>query len=512
MVGGRRAYPRKTWLSLFPESHLAAWTPPDLTRDNATPRDSVGEDLSVSFTLSLQLDKFLHEDRDLAASLLDAMLESPAGTELVLFEKIILADIVDIILSDAADTLLVDGTVDFENKIFRPQEAFHSLDGETLDGEWKLHITEYRLFSTENFSGLRRWSLQSFGQDFRSTDVPKLLGDDLYISGGIAAASDITSTLSISGVERRIGDPLAPGQAGAIQIQAEQQLQVWNNQPQAAMLTAQVAAADAVSGDIRVQTPLLQVNGAAATDSWFRSESGIGYFERQSIISGNSPEQMHRPAGPDYQIPASWGKLLGENLYHHFSVFDLDAWESVTFNGPDTVQHIIARIQGPVSQIEGTLRSAIAGSDLWLLNPAGIWFGEHAALDLSGALHLSTADYLVLADNSKVSVDAVAENLVSLATPIGFGFLDADIGPIQVHQSQLSVAAGQAINLVGGEITLEAGVELKASGGNINLIGLAAAGEVSVLPEMNLPASSTRSAAVQITDSTLRTDGTGGAA
>ncbi|MEM6405464.1 MAG: filamentous hemagglutinin N-terminal domain-containing protein [Pseudomonadota bacterium] len=505
----------------------------DATGEVGLRSDSVGEDLSVSFTLSLQLDKFLHEDRDLAASLLDAMLESPAGTELVLFEKIILADIVDIILSDAADTLLVDGTADFENKIFRPKEAFHSLDGETLDGEWKLHITEYRLFSAENFSGLRRWSLQAFGQDFRSTDVPKLLGDDLYISGGIAAASDITSTLSISGVERRIGDPLAPGQAGAIQIQAEQQLQVWNNQPQAAMLTAQVAAADAVSGDIRVQTPLLQVNGAAAIDSWLRTESGIGYFERQNIVSGGIPGQIHRPAGPDYRIPADWGRLLGENLYHHFSVFNLDAWESVTFNGPDTVQHIIARVQGPTSQIEGMLRSAIAGADLWLLNPAGIWFGEHASLDLSGALHLSTADYLTLEDNKSVFVNTATEDLVSLAIPVGFGFLDANIGPIQVHRSQLDVAAGQAIDLVGGEITLELGAELQAPGGYINLIGLggeitlesgaelqapgghinligSAVVEAPVLPEVTLPASLTQSAIVQITDSTLRTDGVGG--
>src|SRR2546426_62079 len=51
---------------------------------------------------------------------------------------------------------------------------------------------------------------------------------------------------------------------------------------------------------------------------------------------------------------------------------------------------------GNVSQIDGLLKSEIAGANLYLLNPSGVMFGPNARLDVRGSFHVSTADYLRL--------------------------------------------------------------------------------------------------------------------
>lgn len=50
-----------------------------------------------------------------------------------------------------------------------------------------------------------------------------------------------------------------------------------------------------------------------------------------------------------------------------------------------------------MSRIDGTLCSEIDGADLYLLNPAGVMFGQNASLELSGSFRVSTGDYLRMA-------------------------------------------------------------------------------------------------------------------
>ena len=89
--------------------------------------------------------------------------------------------------------------------------------------------------------------------------------------------------------------------------------------------------------------------------------------------------------GPDYQIGADLGRQVGSNLFHSFGQFSINTGESATFSGPNSVSNIIGRVTGgDVSFIDGTLRSTIPGANLYLLNPAGVLFGEHAQLDVPG--------------------------------------------------------------------------------------------------------------------------------
>jgi filamentous hemagglutinin family protein len=435
------------------------------TGDVGLRADSLATSLSVSLTLSLTLEHTWLGD-------LVATLISPAGTELTLFRNI--GEDGDhlsgTIFADSAETALADGSAPFTGE-FRPQTLFSTLQGEALDGEWQLHLTDNLGGDTGEW---QHWSLQILGQTFSATDLPQAIED----------YATVTSRLTVAGIGYRVGDVRPgniPGQAGTIQIQAEKQLQVWHNQP-AALLSAQQAG-NGTPGDLQVETPFLQVNGAATADSRFHAAAGLGHFVRQNIITDGRWGQPQRPLGPNYQIPADWGTRLSTNLYHSFAAFNLDAWEEVTFSGPAEIQHIIAQVQGPASWIGGTLRSTIAGADLWLINPAGILFGEYAALDLTGALHLSTADQLILADHTRISADTRQQDLVSVAVPEALGFLDADIGKIEIAGSQLRVADQQAMSLVGGEITLEVGAQLQAISGQINLVGVASAGDVQLTPD-----------------------------
>src|SRR4029077_16082075 len=91
-------------------------------------------------------------------------------------------------------------------------------------------------------------------------------------------------------------------------------------------------------------------------------------------------------AGPNFMIPASLGRIAGGNLFQSFGQFNLSQGELATFSGPTNVHNILARVTGgQVSSVDGTIRSTIAGANLYLLNPAGVIFGADASIDVSGS-------------------------------------------------------------------------------------------------------------------------------
>jgi hypothetical protein len=55
--------------------------------------------------------------------------------------------------------------------------------------------------------------------------------------------------------------------------------------------------------------------------------------------------------------------------------------------------------------------------------PAGVLFGEHASLDVDGSFHVSTADYLRLADGGRFEATNPENSVLTVAPPEAFGFL-----------------------------------------------------------------------------------------
>ncbi len=145
--------------------------------------------------------------------------------------------------------------------------------------------------------------------------------------------------------------------------------------------------------------------------------------------------------GPNYAITADLGQQRGGNLFHSFGLFSINRGESATFSGPNSVNNIISRVTGgQVSTIDGALRSTIPGASLYLLNPAGVLFGENAQMDVPGSVHVSTAQELRLKDGAAFSAAHPETSTFSMAPPEAFGFLGPNAGAVRISPS--SRAAG----------------------------------------------------------------------
>lgn len=188
-------------------------------------------------------------------------------------------------------------------------------------------------------------------------------------------------------------------------------------------------------------------------------------------------------SGPDYAITADLGRQSGNNLFHSFGQFNLSQGESAIFSGPASVSNIIGRVTGGSgSSIDGALRSTIPAANLYLINPAGLIFGPHAVLDVSGSFYASSASYIKFSDGSRFDVSGSAGSVLSAASPVAFGFLGGNPGAIAVNGSRLQVGAGQQLALVGGALSIDgqgSGV-LAAPGGKIGLYSVAADGEIGL--------------------------------
>ena len=109
--------------------------------------------------------------------------------------------------------------------------------------------------------------------------------------------------------------------------------------------------------------------------------------------------------------------------------------EQATFSGPDAIERIISRVTGGErSDIDGAIKSTIAGADFYFINPAGVLFGQNASLDLKGSFHVSTADELRFADGKVFSAADPGASHFTVAAPEAFGFLGADPARITLNQ------------------------------------------------------------------------------
>ena len=107
------------------------------------------------------------------------------------------------------------------------------------------------------------------------------------------------------------------------------------------------------------------------------------------------------------------------------------------------------------------------------MNPAGFLFGPNATVNVGGMVTFTSADYLRLADGAKFNAkpSVAADALLSTAPVAAFGFLGSRPGAITFQGTQLTVAEGAGLSLVGGDITVQGG-ELTAPGGQINLVSV----------------------------------------
>jgi len=213
--------------------------------------------------------------------------------------------------------------------------------------------------------------------------------------------------------------------------------------------------------------------------------------------------------GSSITIGAASGQQLGGNLFHSFSRFNVNTGQAVTFAGPGSVGNIISRVTGgSVSSIDGLLGSSIANANLYLINPSGVVFGANASLDVKGSFYATTADYLKLGSTGTFHAANPAASTLSSAPPSAFGFLGSSLASIRVRNSFLSMPEGQALSLVGGNISVTRSVLLTA-GGRVNLASAAGPGEISFLPEGIAASPGQALGQIEVSRSFIQTDSGG---
>jgi filamentous hemagglutinin family protein len=165
-------------------------------------------------------------------------------------------------------------------------------------------------------------------------------------------------------------------------------------------------------------------------------------------------------SGPEFAITDDLGRRAGQNLFHSFRSFSVPAGARATFSGPADIRNLVGRVTGGISStIDGAIRSTIAGANLYLINPAGMFFGPGASLEIDGAFHASTADAIRFPDGTLFSARDPSGSIFSIAKPESFGFLgDSLSASLSVAGATLAVGADDALSLSGGAVNIVGGV------------------------------------------------------
>lgn len=179
--------------------------------------------------------------------------------------------------------------------------------------------------------------------------------------------------------------------------------------------------------------------------------------------------------GDTYTIEGGSLSSDGANQFHSFEQFGLAPTETANFVAPSAVSNIIGRVNGgQASVIDGTL--SVTGVDtspnLYLVNPAGILFGESATLNLPGSFTGTTADGIGFGSAEQqqwLANDTSAEAATYEAltgSPTAFTFSASLPGGI-VNEGDLQLSGQQDAMLLGSFVANTGSIS--SPGGDVTL-------------------------------------------
>ncbi|MEM9087888.1 MAG: CHAT domain-containing protein [Cyanobacteria bacterium P01_F01_bin.53] len=178
------------------------------------------------------------------------------------------------------------------------------------------------------------------------------------------------------------------------------------------------------------------------------------------------------PSHEQFNITGGQRSYEGNNLFHSFEQFNLEAGQTANFITNPDIQNIFSQITGQASSIDGRLQILGSEADLYLMNPAGILFGANAQLNLPGSLSATTATAMGFGDqwlNLLVAPTQSTDYTALTGTPTAFDFASA--GAV-INTGHLAVRPGEALSLIGGTV-INTG-ELSAPGGTLTLTAVEA--------------------------------------
>ncbi|MEO0408710.1 MAG: filamentous hemagglutinin N-terminal domain-containing protein, partial [Cyanobacteria bacterium P01_A01_bin.135] len=181
--------------------------------------------------------------------------------------------------------------------------------------------------------------------------------------------------------------------------------------------------------------------------------------------------------GRRYDIDGGSRSRNGRNLFHSFERFGLEQGEIANFLSDPQVRNILGRVTGgDASIVDGLLRVSGGEANLFLINPAGVLFGENARLDLSGDFTATTATGIGFEGGDFPAVgDANYSALVG--DPSSFAFSEDSPGAV-ANRGDLAIAPGHALTLLGGQV-INTGT-LTAPGGTLTVAAVEGGSRVRI--------------------------------
>ncbi len=217
------------------------------------------------------------------------------------------------------------------------------------------------------------------------------------------------------------------------------------------------------------------------------------------------------PNGTTFQITG--GTTVGDtNLFHSFSSFSVPDGGIANFLNNPTLSNIFARVtSGSPSDIQGLIQ-AQGNTNLFLINPSGIIFGQNAQLNIGGSFVGTTANAIAFPGGAEFSLTSAVspDNPLLRVNPSAFLFNQIAAQPINSIEvrGNLTVNPNRSLLLVGGnifptasstgQIAVEGG-SLNAPGGRVELGGFLGVGIVGLNVDAN-------NLSLSFPDNVVRTD------
>lgn len=169
------------------------------------------------------------------------------------------------------------------------------------------------------------------------------------------------------------------------------------------------------------------------------------------------------PSGNRLDIYGGQKSGDGGNLFHSFQQFNLDRGQTANFLSSPEIQNILVRMGGDTSIIDGILQVTGGNSNLYLMNPAGIVFGENASLNLPASLIATGANGIGFG-RDRFSAVGASDYQSLIGSPRALIFSQTPSGPVY-NMGNLAVGEGENLLLVGNS-SMNIGT-LSAPGGNV---------------------------------------------
>lgn len=192
-------------------------------------------------------------------------------------------------------------------------------------------------------------------------------------------------------------------------------------------------------------------------------QGSISFAQPITLTNDGTGTQVNR-IGNRYDITG--GRQAGRNLFHSFGQFNVEVGNIANFLAVPDLRNILARVTGgSASYINGLIQVTGGNPNLYLMNPAGIVFGQGASLNVPAAFIATTADRIIFPGGS-FHASGVNDYSKLAGEPIGFAFHRKDPAAI-INEGNLSVQPGKSVSLIAGQV-INTG-KVQAPGGNITL-------------------------------------------